>query len=89
MSRDFSSVRNILRNDFEAIYAYKCHLYEECYRLCEENVDWLLHVEGKPATVFAVEESDLLRLADDECLSLISLAKLCGTFDIDPTKREK
>jgi hypothetical protein len=38
-SRDFSSVRHIVTNDFEAMYAYKCHLYEECFRLCEENVD--------------------------------------------------
>jgi hypothetical protein len=46
-SRDFSSVRHIVTNDFEAMYAYKCRLYEECFRLCEGNVDWLLQVEGR------------------------------------------
>jgi hypothetical protein len=35
-SRDFSSVRNIVTNDFEAMYAYKCHLYEECFRICKK-----------------------------------------------------
>jgi hypothetical protein len=34
--------------------------------------------------VFSVKESDLLRLVDDECVSLISLTKLCGIFDIHP-----
>jgi hypothetical protein len=88
-SRDFSSVRHIVTNDFEAMYAYKCHLYEECFRICEENVDWLLHVDGGTITsVFRVKESDLLHLVDDECVSLISLAKLCGIFDIDPTETE-
>jgi uridylate kinase len=38
--------------------------------------------------VFRVTESDLLHLVDDECVSLISLTKLCGIFDIDPTKTE-
>jgi hypothetical protein len=46
-------------------------------------------MKRQPASVFGVKESDLLRLADDECLSLISLAKLCGTFDIDPTMAEQ
>jgi hypothetical protein len=89
MSRDFSSAIHMVTNDFEAMYAYKCHLYEESFRLCEENVDWLLHAGGKLVNVFVVKESDLLHLADDECLSLISLAKLCGTFDIYPMWAEQ
>jgi hypothetical protein len=82
-------VRNIVTNDFEAMYAYKCHLYEECFRICNENVNSFLRADGGTMTrVFRVRESDLLHLVDDECLSLISLAKLCGIFDIDPTVTE-
>jgi hypothetical protein len=71
------------------MYAYKYHLYEECFRLCARTVDWLLHVdEGTITTVFRVTESPLLHLVDDECVSLISLTKLCGIFDINPTETE-
>jgi hypothetical protein len=88
-SRDFSPVRNIVTSDFEAMYAYKCHLYEECFCICEKIVDRLLHVRANTfVAVFGVNESDLLHLVDDECLSLISLAKLCGVFDFDPMKIE-
>jgi hypothetical protein len=43
---------------------------------------------GAITNAFRVKESDLLHLVDDECLSLISLTKLCGIFDINPTKTE-
>jgi hypothetical protein len=88
-SRDFSSVRHIMTNDFEAMYAYKCHLYEKCFHLCEENVDWLLLADaGTIIRVFLVKESNLLHLVDDDCLSLISLTELCGVCEIDPTRTE-
>ena len=34
--------------------------------------------------ILMIDESDLLLLMDDDCLSLISLARLCGVFDINP-----
>jgi hypothetical protein len=88
-SRDFSSVRHIVTNDFQAMYAYKCRLYEECFYLCEKKFYWLQHVDiGATIYVFRVMKSDLLHLVDDECLSLIGLTKLCGIFDINPRETE-
>ena len=58
---------------------YKCGSYEKCLSLCEKNVVCLLRVFF--TRVMRVTESDLLHLMDDESLSLIGLAKLCGLFD--------
>jgi hypothetical protein len=56
-SRDFSSARNIATNDVQAMYVYKCHLYDECIHLCEENINRLLYVDGGTITVvFRVTE---------------------------------
>jgi hypothetical protein len=50
MSSDFSSVRQVVTTDFEAMFAYKSHLYDKCFRLCKENIDWLLHVDAGSLT---------------------------------------
>lgn len=67
VSRDFSSECHMVANDFQAMYAYKCQLYDECLRFCEDNVDKLLHVDrDSVADVFIMKESDLSRLVDDD-----------------------
>jgi len=87
MSRDYSSVCSMVTRDYEALYAYKCGLYEQCFRLSQENL--LLYADSnRVARVLEVDESDLLLLLDDDSLSLISLARLCGVFDIDPESGE-
>ena len=85
MSREHTSVCDIVSLDYEAMYAYKCGLYEQCFRLSRESVDRLLYTKSSRITnVLNVRKSDLLSLTDDDCLSLIGLAKLCGVFDINP-----
>jgi len=75
-------VRTIVTCDFEALYASKCGLYEQCFHLSEENVYFLLYAEGnRIASLLTVEKSDLLLMLDHDCLSLISLARLSGVFD--------
>jgi regulator of replication initiation timing len=60
-SRDFSSVRNVVTSDFEAMYAYKLQIYEECFHICERHVDRLLYVDLSTVVgVFRVKESDLI-----------------------------
>ena len=79
---DYISVCDIVPRDYQAMYAYKCGLYEECFRLSQESVDSLQHSDrNRRAQVLQVEESDLLSLLDDDLLSLISLTRLCGVFD--------
>jgi Mab-21 protein len=86
MSRDFSSIVQIATSDFQAMYAYKCGLYEKCYSLCENNVVCVL--QDSVMSVMRLKNSDLLHLLDDESLSVIGLAKLCGVFDINPQDTE-
>jgi hypothetical protein len=81
-----SSIGQIVTSDFQAIYAFKCGSYDKCLSLCEKNVVYLL--QGSSSRVMRVTDSDLLHLMDDESLSLIGLAKLCGVFDIDPEQIE-
>ena len=89
MSRDYSSVRSIMTRDYEAMYAYKCGLYEMCFHLSDENVKFLLYTEDSRITrVLRVKGSDLFLLTDDDCLSLINLARFCGVFDIDLSSGE-
>jgi hypothetical protein len=54
--------------------------------LCENNVVGLLI--DSLTCVLRVHSSDLSHLMDDESLSLIGLAKLCGVFDINPEEGE-
>ena len=89
MSRDNSSVCDIVPRDYEAMYSYRCGLYEQCFRLSQESVDLLLYSESNRfLRVLSVNRSDLLLLMDDHCLSLISLVRLFGVFDIDPLEDE-
>ena len=89
MSCDYSSALGIVPRDYEALYAYKCGLYEQCFHLSRESVDFLLYNEcNRNALVLIFEKSDLLLLMDDDYLSLIGLARLCGVFDIDPLEGE-
>jgi Mab-21 protein len=89
MSRDFSSMYHIITTDYRAMYAYKCRLYEQCYDLCENSaVHRTQAYDEYKAYVFLARESNLLNLVDDECSSMIGLAKLCGRWDNDPRSSE-
>ena len=89
MSREHTSVCDIVSLDYEAMYAYKCGLYEQCFHSSQESVDFLAYTETNIiSNVLMAEKSDLLLLMGDDCLSLISLARLCGVFYIDPLEGE-
>ena len=82
MSCDYTSVCDIVPSDYEAMYAYKCGLYEQCFRLNQDSVDVLLYNGSRRFTFsWVVEQSELLMLMDDDCLSLIGLWRLCSVID--------
>jgi len=93
VSRDYSLVCTIVTRDYEAICAYQCDLYEQCFHFGDENVDFLLfHTEVDRTTgvltvanMLDFNRSDMLLLMDSSCLSLFSLARLHGVFDTDST----
>ena len=89
ISRDYNSVCTIMPRDYQAMYAYKCGFYEQCLRICEPRVEYLLFTpKVRTAALLTFTKSILLMLLDDDCVSLIGLATLCGVFDIDISQRE-
>ena len=88
-SRDYKSVCYIVAHDYEAMYAYRCGLYEQCFNLSLKSATLLMRTAcSKFAITMGADQSDLLLLMDDDYLSLISLAKLCGVFDVDSRESE-
>lgn len=79
-------------SDFQAMYAYKFHFFEMCFLICEVNVHRLFGEIADvfiPISVSSVTWPSSLHLTDDDCTSLIDLAKLCGTFEISRTLHER
>jgi len=57
-------------------------------RVIQRVHDMQLYSDNRIKRSLSFNESDLLLLLDDNCLSLISLARLCGVFGIDPLNGE-
>jgi len=60
-------------NEFEALYTYKCGLFEECLDMCRRNVNRLLRV-SYPRYIIVYPE--FLSLLDGEVLSLFGIIRL-------------
>ena len=80
MLHDYISVFDMVPRDYEAMYAYKCGLFEQCFRLSQESVDFLLYSESSRFARVLNDRSDLLLLMDDDYLSIYSLARLFDVF---------
>lgn len=91
MLRDIASVRTIVTTDYQAMYAYRCGLYQQCYDLCYVNVNRLLHKKVNRHTWAISALSDrgssvgMLLIAG---MSVIGLAALCGVVDPPSDYRE-
>jgi len=48
LAEDFSSVATTVTTDLEAVYAYKHGNYQQCLRLCTQNVRTLLYAHYMP-----------------------------------------
>lgn len=92
MSLEFRAVRTIVTDDFQAMHAYQVLSYEECFRICDKNVELLRRVAAAAANAvtiaFLVQDCDLLMLLDNELASIIGLARLCGAFGTDQARNE-
>jgi hypothetical protein len=80
-SSEFSSLLTVVTYDFTAMYAYKYGFYEKCFFICDNGVrDLILSGNNKIWHLISLPDSDLLLLMDDQLVSLICLARLCGCF---------
>jgi len=69
-------------NEFEALYAYKCGLFEECLKLCRNNIDVLLRddcfviIRGSGSAHRLWPVPEMLSLLDGELVSVFGLIQL-------------
>jgi len=66
-------------NEFEALYAYKCGLYERCLELCQSYLNMSIHPDFLKLQLFPVLAPEMLTLLDGELVSLFGVMRL-----IDP-----
>jgi len=67
VAQDFSSLPTIVTTNFKALYAYKCGDYQQCLRLCTQNV----HTRHMHSFVTTLPE--FIQLMDDDIVSLTAL----------------
>jgi hypothetical protein len=85
VSDDFNSVLPVVTNDFRAMYAYKYGFYDICFQICDSGVrELILSDNDRIWDLISLPNSDLLLLMDDQLVSFICLARLCGLFEICP-----
>ena len=78
-AQDFGSVVRIATTDFEALYAYKRGDYQQCLRLCTQNVHMLLYARHMSDVS---THPEFIQLMDDDIVSLTAL-----TLTVDPKCR--
>ena len=75
MSRDYSSTQTIITTDYEALYAFKCGVYERCTALCEDIINCLMYRPDN-ISVLKMGPTDLMLLMDDDCRSFAGIVLL-------------
>jgi len=65
-----------LVNEFKALYAYKCGLFEECMRLCRDYIFTLLPAGRVLMQCYEVSFPEMLYLLDGELVSLFGIIQL-------------
>jgi len=75
MVRELHSEEYPVLNEFEALLAYKCGLFEECLKTCQNNVNILLPVPLNQQH-YCIAVPELLSLLDGELVSLYGIVRL-------------
>jgi len=76
MIRELHSDQFPLLNEFNALYAYKCGLFEECLEMCRNHVNVLLRAGARPNQLYMVVLPELHLMLDGELVSLFGFIKL-------------
>ena len=76
MVRELHSEQYPVINEFEALYAYKCGLFEQCLHLCRSYVDMFLRARCPPNVPYLVMYPEMLSVLDGELVSLCGVVRL-------------
>ena len=76
MVRELHSDQFPVLNEFEALYLYKCGLFEECLEMCRNHVNMLLRAGCSRNQRYAILMPEFLSLLDGVVLPLFGIIKL-------------
>jgi len=74
--RELHSDHFPLLNEFDALYAYKCGLFEECLEMCRNHFDMLLRAGARRNQLYPAIFGELHSMLDGELVSLFGFIKL-------------
>ena len=74
--RELHSEQFPVVNEFEALRAYKCGLFEECLQMCSKYIDTLRRAGAFTSRFQAVAFPEMLLLLDSELVSLFGVIRL-------------
>jgi len=63
-------------NEFEALYAYKCGLFEDCLEMCRNHVNMLLRAGCARNQLYPIALPQFVSMLDGELVSLSGLIRL-------------
>jgi len=76
MVHELHSEQFPILNEFEALYSYKCGLFEECLEMCQNHVKLLLRAGCSRNQRFATVLHEFVSLLDGELVSLFGVLKI-------------
>ena len=76
MVRDLHSEQFPVLNEFEALYAYKCGLFEECLEMCRNHVNMLLPAGCSRNQLYMTAYPEFMSMFDGELVSLFGIMRL-------------
>ena len=74
--RELHSEQFPVVNEFEALRAYKCGLFEECLQMCNKYIDTLSRAGALTSRFQALAFPEMLLLLDGEFVSLFGVSRL-------------
>jgi len=73
MVRELHSEQFPILNEFEALYSYKCGLFEECLEMCRNHVNLLLRAGCSRNQVYVIALPQFVSLLNGELVSLFGI----------------
>ena len=78
MVRELHCERFPVVNEFEALYAYKCGLFEECLEICQRYIG-MLRADSVGLQRYFISFPEMLSLLDGEVVSVVGIIHLLGS----------
>ena len=81
--REMHSKQFAIVNEFEALYAYKRGLFEECIRICRRDIG-MLSADNAGLQIYMASSPEMLSLLDGELVSVLGIIRVLRPASIVP-----